>query len=530
MGIKVANNAFATLAAGITNSATSITVASGQGARFPVLGAGDYFYATLINTSNQLEIVKCTARSADVLTVVRAQESTTARAYDVGDRIEIRITAATFEDATAIYDVPTESTGYLAMPAGTTAQRPGSAVAGATRFNTTTGSLEFYDGAVWISTNLIPTVNSVTGTIFAGVTSTLVLSVSNATETITVRFSEGGSVVADVANVTVSSGTYSVAVPSAVFNQTAGDTIAVSVVNQDGTPSSNAINKTVQALPTGGTITTAGGFRIHTFTSSDNFVVPTGFSATADYLVVAGGGGGGGTYTGAGGGAGGYVSGSTALSAGTSTAITVGAGGVGGSAAAASTATRGVNGSNSVLGAIATAIGGGGGGVSGASSAEQGLSGGSGGGAGARGSPTNLWGSGTSGQGNRGGAGFDGLVQFTTSGGGGGAGAVGGNAGTSTSNSSGGAGGAGLQWLNGNFYAGGGGGGTDNGAASLAGSGGAGGVGGGGNGGSWNGSILPTSGTVNTGGGGGGSARQGNTQTIAGAAGGSGIVIIRYAI
>ena len=104
MGIKVANNAFATLAAGITNSATSITVASGQGARFPTLGAGDYFYATLINTSNQLEIVKCTARSGDVLTVVRAQEGTTARAYDVGDRIEIRITAATFEEATAIAD------------------------------------------------------------------------------------------------------------------------------------------------------------------------------------------------------------------------------------------------------------------------------------------------------------------------------------------------------------------------------------------------------------------------------------------
>jgi microcystin-dependent protein len=104
MGIKVANNAFATLAAGISDSATSITVASGQGARFPVLGAGDYFYATLINTSNQLEIVKCTARSADVLTVVRAQEATTARAYDVGDRIEIRITAATFEDATSEYD------------------------------------------------------------------------------------------------------------------------------------------------------------------------------------------------------------------------------------------------------------------------------------------------------------------------------------------------------------------------------------------------------------------------------------------
>jgi hypothetical protein len=99
MGIKVANNAFGTLAAGINSSATSITLTTGQGARFPSLGAGDYFYATLIDTSNNLEIVKVTARSTDVLTVVRAQESTTARTYSTGDRIEIRLTAQTFLDA-----------------------------------------------------------------------------------------------------------------------------------------------------------------------------------------------------------------------------------------------------------------------------------------------------------------------------------------------------------------------------------------------------------------------------------------------
>ena len=102
MGIKLTNNAFATLAAGINSSVTSITLTSGQGARFPTLGAGDYFYATLIDTSNNLEIVKCTARSTDVLTVVRAQESTTARAYNTGDRIEIRITAATFTEAASV--------------------------------------------------------------------------------------------------------------------------------------------------------------------------------------------------------------------------------------------------------------------------------------------------------------------------------------------------------------------------------------------------------------------------------------------
>jgi hypothetical protein len=155
MGIKLSNNAFATLAAGINSSVTSITVTSGQGARFPTLSAGDYFYATLIDTSNNLEIVKCTARATDVLTVVRAQESTTARAYSTGDRIEIRITAQTFVDAamptpTAVSDQLNSSTGYFDLPAGTTAQRPGSPVAGMQRYNTSFGQIEFYNGSAWI--------------------------------------------------------------------------------------------------------------------------------------------------------------------------------------------------------------------------------------------------------------------------------------------------------------------------------------------------------------------------------------------
>jgi hypothetical protein len=151
MGIKLSNNAFGTLAAGINSSATSITLTSGQGARFPTLGAGDYFYATLIDTSNNLEIVKCTARSTDVLTVVRAQESTTARAYVTGDRIEIRLTAQTFIDAvneigpTQVSDEANSSTGYFDLPSGTTAQRPGSPNGGMIRHNTTTGYIEYYD-------------------------------------------------------------------------------------------------------------------------------------------------------------------------------------------------------------------------------------------------------------------------------------------------------------------------------------------------------------------------------------------------
>lgn len=104
MGVKLANNSFGTLAAGIASGATSITLTTGQGSRFPTLGAGDYFFATLIDTSNNLEIVKCTARATDVLTVVRAQENTTARAYSAGDRIEIRVTAQGLIDAGQNFD------------------------------------------------------------------------------------------------------------------------------------------------------------------------------------------------------------------------------------------------------------------------------------------------------------------------------------------------------------------------------------------------------------------------------------------
>jgi len=97
MGVKVTNNAFGTLSASINNSATTVVLDSGQGARFPTLGSGDFFFGTIIDTSNNLEIVKVTARSTDSMTVVRAQDNTTARAFSIGDRFELRPTAALFD-------------------------------------------------------------------------------------------------------------------------------------------------------------------------------------------------------------------------------------------------------------------------------------------------------------------------------------------------------------------------------------------------------------------------------------------------
>jgi hypothetical protein len=78
-----ANNAVSTLASGITNVATSLTVATGQGALFPSPTGGDYFWLTLDDGVN-VEIVKVTARSGDVFTIVRGQQGGGGVAFSTG--------------------------------------------------------------------------------------------------------------------------------------------------------------------------------------------------------------------------------------------------------------------------------------------------------------------------------------------------------------------------------------------------------------------------------------------------------------
>ena len=90
------NNASATLASGITATATSCTVASGKGALFPSPSNGDYAILTLTqagSTETSWEEVCLTARSGDVLTFDRAYEGSTALAWASGSKVELRITA-----------------------------------------------------------------------------------------------------------------------------------------------------------------------------------------------------------------------------------------------------------------------------------------------------------------------------------------------------------------------------------------------------------------------------------------------------
>ena len=101
MTIQWSNNASGALASSISTSSTTIVLAAGQGVEFPTPGGGNYFYATLTDTSNNLEIVKVTARTVDTLTVVRGQDGTAARSYAAGDLLELRPTAAGLTDMQA---------------------------------------------------------------------------------------------------------------------------------------------------------------------------------------------------------------------------------------------------------------------------------------------------------------------------------------------------------------------------------------------------------------------------------------------
>ena len=105
MTIKFTNNATTTLASGITNVATSLTVASGTGALFPSLSGSDVFYATLANTGGTVEIVKVTARSTDTFTIVRGQDGTSAVSWSTGDKVELRVTAADLAAMTQTADL-----------------------------------------------------------------------------------------------------------------------------------------------------------------------------------------------------------------------------------------------------------------------------------------------------------------------------------------------------------------------------------------------------------------------------------------
>lgn len=101
MAYKVKNNGFALLAVAMNASDTMLQVASGKGdVVCPVIASPNHTYLTLENSAGDIEIVKVTARASgsDSMTVVRAQDGTTAKSWIIGDIAECRPCAAAIAD------------------------------------------------------------------------------------------------------------------------------------------------------------------------------------------------------------------------------------------------------------------------------------------------------------------------------------------------------------------------------------------------------------------------------------------------
>lgn len=64
-------------------------------------------------------------------------------------------TGASWITLGAVYDTDSTSTGYFDLPSGTTGQRPASPNTGYIRYNTTTSSLEVYNGSSWVAAGAV---------------------------------------------------------------------------------------------------------------------------------------------------------------------------------------------------------------------------------------------------------------------------------------------------------------------------------------------------------------------------------------
>ena len=86
------NDARSNLASAVASGAGTITVTTGEGGNFPATADGDFW------VSIDQEILLCTSRAVDVLTVTRGQQSTVDANHDAGASVELRITQEAFED------------------------------------------------------------------------------------------------------------------------------------------------------------------------------------------------------------------------------------------------------------------------------------------------------------------------------------------------------------------------------------------------------------------------------------------------
>jgi len=117
------------LAQGLATNTVSVVVSTGTGAAFPSPPAGVQFALVLNDAASRTkyEICYCTARSGDTLTVLRAQEGTTAQTWSIGDYCWCGTTAGTQAN---MVQIPAMTNGSISPIFGYTIAEGGIAVSG----------------------------------------------------------------------------------------------------------------------------------------------------------------------------------------------------------------------------------------------------------------------------------------------------------------------------------------------------------------------------------------------------------------
>lgn len=118
MAIKLKNNAVSFLTTAIVGTDVGLTITTGDGSKFPTLGVGDYFYATITDPSGNYEVVKVTAVSGSSMTIVRGQEGTIGLSFPIGSRIEQRITTQSILDVVSQTSNDASGISYTAAGSG----------------------------------------------------------------------------------------------------------------------------------------------------------------------------------------------------------------------------------------------------------------------------------------------------------------------------------------------------------------------------------------------------------------------------
>lgn len=253
MAILLANNAKSALAGAIGALDTTLTITSGTEGLFPSPTGGDYFYATIEDsTKTNREIVKCTSRSGTTLTVVRAQDGSTANIFAIGSTVEMRVNKATIQDTISAATSAAAAAATSASNAATSASAASSSASSAST-SASTATTQASDAST-SATNAAASASAANTSAIAAAAaaaSGLYSAVQDKSANYTVVAGDAG----DLIRVSTGSGAVTITLPTI---STVGDGFKIAVVKWTSDPNAVNINRSGSDTINGGTTSQIG--------------------------------------------------------------------------------------------------------------------------------------------------------------------------------------------------------------------------------------------------------------------------------